>query len=103
MLSLLQRVTGETAMMWGPTMIGFGERPYTTTSGTNTMFILGFSPRKGALTIYGLYDDDGPSDPAFDALGPHTTGKSCLYIKRLDAVDKGVLEGLAERAWSAQA
>jgi hypothetical protein len=97
---LMERITGEPATMWGPTMVGFGSKPYTTTTGTNDMFILGFSPRKGALTIYGVYNDYGPVDPLFEKLGPHTTGKGCLYLKRLDAVDAGVLEELVRQAWA---
>lgn len=100
MRALMERVTGEKAVMWGPTMVGYGSTPYTNTSGTNDWFIVGFSPRKGALTIYGVYDDYGPEEPLFADLGPHETGKSCLYLKRLDAVDAGVLEELVRRAWA---
>lgn len=100
MRELLERVTGEKAVMWGPTMVGFGSMPYTNTTGTNDWFILGFSPRKAALTIYGVYDDYGPVEPLFAVLGPHEVGKSCLYLKRLDAVDEGVLEQLARKAWA---
>ena len=42
--------------MWGPSMVGFGSRPYTNTTGTNDWFVVGFSPRKAALTIYGVHD-----------------------------------------------
>lgn len=98
---LMERITGEPATMWGPTMVGFGSKPYTNTTGTNDMFILGFSPRKGALTIYGVYNDYGPVDPLFEKLGPHTTGKGCLYLKRLDDVDTSVLETLVRQAWAA--
>jgi len=96
---LMERVTGEKPIMWGPTMVGFGSMPYTNTTGTNDWFILGFSPRKGALTIYGVYDDYGPADPLLDELGPHTVGKSCLYVKRLDAIDADVLERLVRQSW----
>jgi Domain of unknown function (DU1801). len=99
MRELFERVTGEPAVMWGPSMVGFGSMPYTNTTGTNEWFVVGFSPRKGALTIYGVYDDDAPADPLFDGLGPHEVGKGCLYLKRLDAVDAGVLESLVRRAW----
>ena len=102
MRELMERVTGEPATMWGPTMVGFGSKPYTVTTGTNEMFVLGFSPRKGALTVYGVYNDDAPADPLFDELGPHTTGKGCLYLKRLDAVDRDVLERLVRQGWEAR-
>jgi hypothetical protein len=100
MCALMERVTGEKAVMWGPTMVGFGSMPYTNTTGTNDWFILGFSPRKAALTVYGVYDDYGPTEPLFADLGPHETGKSCLYLKRLDAVDGAVLEQLVRTAWA---
>jgi len=73
----------------------------TNTSGTYDWFVVGFSPRKTALTIYGVYDGYGPADPLFDELGPHTVGKGCLYLKRLDAVDASVLERLIRQAWEA--
>ena len=86
--------------MWGPTMVGFGSMPYDEhDQRTNDWFILGFSPRKAALTIYGVYDDYGPADPLFDELGPHTVGRSCLYLKRLDAIDADVLERLVRQSW----
>jgi hypothetical protein len=99
MRRLMERVTGVPAVMWGTGIVGFGSRPYTNTTGTNDWMVLGFAPRKGALTIYGVYDDDGPPDPLFDQLGPHTFGKSCLYLKRLDAVNADVLERLVRHGW----
>ncbi len=49
--------------------------------------VVGLSPRKAAVTIYGVYNDYGPVVPLFDDLGPHTTGKGCLYLKSLDGID----------------
>lgn len=97
--ALMERVTGAPATMWGPSMVGFGAQPYTNTTGTNEWFVVGFSPRKAAMTIYGVHDGyaDEP-DPLLEALGPHTTGKGCLYVKRLDDVDEGVLEQLVRNA-----
>lgn len=97
--ALMERITGDPGTMWGPTMVGFGSMPYTNTTGTNDWFIIGFSPRKASLTIYGVYDDYAEPDPLFDELGPHTVGRSCLYLKRLDAVDPAVLERLVRQAW----
>jgi hypothetical protein len=99
--SLLERVTGEKAVMWGPSIVGFGNRPYTNTTGTNEWFVVGFSPRKRALTVYGIHDGDGAPDPLLDELGPHTTGKSCVYLERFDEVDAAVLETLVRKAWQA--
>jgi hypothetical protein len=100
--SLFERVTGEPAVMWGPSIVGFGARPYTNTMGTNDWFVVGFSPRKTAMTIYGIFDGYASTpDPLINALGPATTGKSCVYIKRLDQIDRDVLEQLVRKAWSA--
>lgn len=103
MRELMERVTGEPAVMWGPSMVGFGSMPYTNTTGTNDTFVVGFAPRSGALTVYGLYNAYGPTDPLFAKLGPHTTGKGCLYLRRLDAVDLDVLEQLVTEAWGRRA
>src|SRR5829696_2778964 len=89
--SLFERVTGEPAAMWGPSMVGFGSVPYTNTLGTNEWFVVGFSPRKAALTIYGIHDGYTAPDSLLAELGPHTTGKSCVYVKRLDQIDQNVL------------
>ena len=51
------------------------------------------------MTIYGIHDGYAAPDPLLDALGPHTTGKSCVYVKRLDQVDQDVLEQLVRNAW----
>jgi hypothetical protein len=99
MRSLLEGITGEPAVMWGPSIVGFGCRPYTNTTGTNEWFVVGFSPRKSALTLYGVHDGYAAPDPLLDALGPHTTGKGCLYLKRLDEVDEQVLARLVRKAW----
>src|SRR5690606_26640294 len=98
---LFERVTGAAAEMWGPSMIGFGTSRYTNTTGTHDWFAVGFSPRKAALTIYGVHDGYGEPDPLLDELGPHTTGKGCLYIKRLEDVEVSVLERLVANAWKA--
>ena len=99
MRELMERVTGAPAEMWGPSIVGFGRQEYTITSGTSDMLVMGFAPRKAALTLYGVYNDDAPAEPLFEQLGPHSTGKGCLYLKRLDAVDSAVLERLIRSAW----
>ena len=97
--ALLERVTGAPAVMWGPSMVGFGSAAYTNTTGTNDWFVVGFSPRKKALTFYGLHDGYGDPDPLLDELGPHSTGKGCLYVTRWDDIDTAVLERLVAQAW----
>jgi hypothetical protein len=96
---LMEEVTGATATMWGPSIVGFGSMPYTNTSGTNDWFVVGFSARKAALTMYGIHNVYADPDPLLDELGPHSTGKSCLYVKRLDDIDERVLIQLITKAW----
>ncbi len=98
--ALMERVTGQPAVMWGPTMVGFGSEPYTNTLGTNEGYVVGFSPRKADLTVYGVHDGYREPDPLFEKLGPHTLGKACLYIRRLENVDLAVLEQLVQKAWA---
>ena len=96
---LMARVTGAPAVMWGPSMIGFGSMHYEGRSTSGEWPVVGLAPRKAALTVYGVYDDYGPADPLFEELGPHTTGKGCLYLKKLDGIDQHVLERLVRQAW----
>lgn len=96
---LMERVTGAAAVMWGPSMVGFGSRPYTNTTGTHEWFVVGFSPRRAAMTLYGVYEEWREHDPLLDALGPHTTGKGCLYLRRLEKADPVTLEALVRQGW----
>lgn len=98
-LDLMQRATGAEPVVWSSSIIGFGRQPYTTADGKEReWFAVGLSPRKAALTLYGL-TYDGTNDDLLAELGPHTTGKGCLYIKRWDDVDESVLDRLIRRAW----
>ena len=93
--TLLERVTGEPAKMWGPSIIGFGSYHYKYESGREgTMCRLGYSPRKAELVLY-LTGTVSNQHEALTRLGKHKTGKGCLYIKKLADVDMGVLEELA--------
>jgi hypothetical protein len=96
---LMREVTGVDPEMWGSSIIGFGRQPYTTADGKrHEWFAVGLSPRKAALTLYGLTYYDSNRD-LLERLGPHTTGKGCVYVKRLFDLDDLVLRELVERAW----
>lgn len=98
-LALMREVTGEEPAMWGPTMVGFGSVHYRYDSGREgDTFAVGFSPRKTALTVY-LAEGFERKDELLARLGPHKTGASCLYLKRLDAVDHEVLRDLVESSY----
>ena len=98
--ALMREVTGAEPQMWGTAIVGFGDRPYTTADGKeHETFVVGLAPRKAALTLYGL-TYYGSNTDLLAELGPHTTGKGCLYVKKVDDVDDGVLRELIERAWN---
>ena len=101
--AIYRRVTGLEPKMWGPSIVGYGSYDYRYDSGrTGTMCKAGFSPRKAALTLYlaGSYGDrQAEADALFARLGKHSTGKACLYVKRLDQVDIEVLEQLVALSW----
>ena len=104
LVKIMSRITGEKGVMWGPSIVGFGRYRYRYDSGREgEMCRTGFSPRKAATVVYLIDGFDGHAD-LLARLGPHTTGRSCLYLKRLDAVDMGVLEAMirASLAWMAQ-
>ncbi len=96
--AIMTEVVGEPAVMWGPSIVGFGSYHYVYASGhTGDWPLAGFSPRKQHLVVYlvGGYEERHASVLA--RLGPHTTRKGCLYLKRLDAVDEGALRELIDR------
>jgi hypothetical protein len=80
--------------MWGPSIVGFGSYQYTYESGREgDWFLTGFSPRKQNLTLYIMAGFERWDD-LMAKLGRHTTGKSCLYVKRLSDIDAKVLKEL---------
>ncbi|MCU1432268.1 MAG: hypothetical protein JWP95_1373 [Actinotalea sp.] len=100
LVELMTRATGQPARMWGTAIVGFGRYHYVYATGREgDAPAAGFSPRKAASTIY-LGDLDQHAD-LLARLGPHTTSVSCLYVKRLGAVDLDVLEELVRRSYTA--
>jgi hypothetical protein len=98
-LDLMREVTGAEPVVWGSSMIGFGRQPYTTADGKeHEWFAVGLAPRKAALTLYGL-TFYGSNEDLLARLGPHTIGKGCVYVKKLEALDRDVLTEMIERAW----
>lgn len=91
-LEMFKRATGEEPKMWGEAIVGFGTYPVKYADGSTLDWLMtGFSPRKQTLTLYVI--SSSPKLPELLAkLGPHTTSKACLYIKRLADVDEKVLE-----------
>ena len=88
---LMAKVTGAPAVLWGTSVVGFGERMLTIASGASYPWMeVGFAPRKAATVVY-LMDGFEERTDLLSRLGPHSIGKSCLYLKRLDDLDLAVL------------
>lgn len=91
---MMEQATGEGPRMWGASIVGFGRYRYKGASGREGEWMLtGFSPRKANLSLYILSGLD-EANGLLKKLGRHSTGKGCLYIKRLSDVDPKVLERL---------
>ena len=94
LIKLMKKATGEEPRMWGNSIVGFGRYRYKGASGREgEWFLTGLSPRKANLSLYILTGLD-KSGTLLKKLGKHTTGKGCLYIKRLSDVDVKVLDEL---------
>ncbi len=92
LLAFFARVTGMTAKMWGPTLIGYGQYHYKYDSGREgDMLMTGFSPRKANLVFYIMPGYQDLSEK-LARLGKHKLGKSCLYVNKLADIDMAVLE-----------
>jgi hypothetical protein len=96
LVTLIKKVTKAEPKMWGPSIVGFGDHRYKYNDGREMdWFLVGFSPRKQALTLY--IDRGFPrSDALIEKLGVSKPGGSCLYVKRLADVDMKALQALLE-------
>ena len=96
--SMMRAATGSRAKMWGASIVGFGRYHYKYASGhEGDCFVAGYSPRKQSFSIYVMAGFSG-CEKLMAKLGKHKTGKSCLYIKRLDDVDEAVLMKLIDKS-----
>ncbi len=97
---MMERVTGEPATMWGPTIIGFGAYHYRYDSGhEGDSCRVGFSPRAANLVLYvGGFPEYGG---LLERLGKHKRSKACLYLNKLADVDLAVLEEIVRRSYAA--
>ncbi len=102
-IKLMKKATGEDPKMWGASIVGFGRYAYEGASGrSGEWMITGFSPRKTNLTIYIMMGFEKEA-ALMKKLGKHTTGKSCLYIKKLADIDLKALEELIAKGVKAMA
>jgi hypothetical protein len=97
--AMMQQITGEPPAIWGTSIIGFGTYHYRYPSGhEGDSALASFSPRSQRLAIYLIGDFANRHHSALARLGPHQTGRGCLYIKRLDEVDQDTLRELIDRS-----
>jgi len=93
-LKLMREITQEEPIMWGDSIVGFGSYHYKYASGREADWLqIGFSPRKQALTVY-IMDGFEKYENLLKKLGKYKTGKSCLYINKLEDVNIPVLKEL---------
>jgi hypothetical protein len=98
LVELMRQVAKAEPRMWGSSIVGFGSYHYKYASGREgDMPLVGFSPRKQNLTLY-IMGGVEQYDALLRTLGKHTTGKACLYIKRLDDVDRPTLKKLVRQS-----
>ena len=98
--AMMQEITSEPPAMWGTSIVGFGTYHYRYASGhEGDSALAGFSPRRQHLVIYLVGEFRDRHQSVLARLGPHKTGKGCLYIKRLDDVDPDALRELIDRSF----
>lgn len=92
LIELMSSYTESNPKMWGASLIGFGSYHYTYDSGhTGDWFLLGFSPRKSAISLY-VYSQTDQNAVLLEQLGKYTAGKGCIYIKKVSDIDINILE-----------
>ena len=97
LLQLMQEFTGHEPKMWGPSIIGFGQYHYQSerSSQKGDWPLVGFSPRKAAISLY-VYTGSAGQDDLLKALGKFKMGKACIYVKKLSDINQDVLKKLME-------
>ena len=98
--AMMERVTGESAVLWGPSIVGFGSYHYRYASGhEGDMCRVGFSPRSAKLVLYvGGFPE---YEALLGQLGKYKRSKACLYLNTLADVDLGVLKEIVRRTFKA--
>ncbi|MBI3819013.1 MAG: DUF1801 domain-containing protein [Planctomycetes bacterium] len=99
LIAMMKKATGEPPKLWGASIVGFGSVHYKYASGhEGDTCRIGFSPRKAAISLYLLACLEKKDAGLFEKLGKYKRGVGCVYIKKLDDIDRGVLKKLIESA-----
>jgi hypothetical protein len=97
--ALMREITGEPPALWGTSIVGFGTYHYRYASGREgDSPLASFSPRRQHLVIYLVGEFEQRHRSVLARLGPHRTGKGCLYLRRLEDVDHDALRELIDRS-----
>ena len=100
LMKLCASATDESPVMWGPSIIGFGVHHYVHPSGrSGTTPAIGFAMRSKNIAVYGVHEAAEENSQLLLQLGPHTTGKGCLYLGSVDQIDQRVLKLLLTQAF----
>lgn len=102
---IFREVTGVEPSLWGPSLVGYGQYEFVSPSNENYRGIwpiVGFSPRKAQLSLYGLKDTDA-NQQLLPQLGKYTEGAGCVYVKKLEDIDLAVLRELIKLAFHSRA
>lgn len=98
-LALMKKVTGDEPKMWGPSIIGFVDVNLKYSTGRELeWFKVGFSPRKQTLSFYLSFNVEEEFKNLLPKLGKHSTGKGCLYVKKLSDIDLDILEEMIRKS-----
>ena len=94
LIEIMEAITKEKAVLWGPSIVGFGTYHYVYESGREgDAMLCGFSPRKAAMSVY-ILAGFSQYDEIMETLGKYKIGKSCLYVKSLDDIHIPTLKKL---------
>ena len=99
LLEMMEQISGEKAKMWGSSIIGYGKYSYKGTATAGEWFKIGFSPRKQNISIYAISGFEKETE-LMSKLGKHKTGKGCLYVNRIDDIDRDILKEFLKRSWT---
>jgi len=99
LIRIFKEVSGFEPKMWGPSIIGFGSYHFKYESGREDEApLVGFSPRKAAISLYFSSDIEGQQATLLSQLGNFKNGKSCFYIKKLADVKEDILKALTQES-----
>lgn len=99
LLDMMQEITGEPPVMWGPSMIGFGQYKYRYETGhEGVMLRIGFASRSTGPVVYGLGGYEG-FEQDMEQLGKVKCGVSCTYFSSLAKVDTAMLRTMLEKSY----